>query len=87
MLLFCDALPHVTHLSKCFQIQNIDYSITPQMVTSTITSLEQLKVVNGTNLNELEQFLHQLSSAGIDISKQGNLGEQYFEESVCNPFL
>ena len=87
MLLFCDALPHVTHLSKCFQIQNIDYSIIPQMVTSTITSLEQLKVVNGTNLDELEQFLHKLSSAGIDITKQGNLGEQYFEESVRNPFL
>ena len=43
MLLLCDTLPHVTHLSKCFQISDCDYSIIP---ASTITSLEQLKTVD-----------------------------------------
>ena len=40
MLLLCDSLPHVTHLSKCFQIEAVDYSIIPAMLSSTITSLE-----------------------------------------------
>ena len=40
MLLLCDVLPHVTHLSKCFQITECDYSIIPRMVASTISSLK-----------------------------------------------
>ena len=87
MLLLCDALPHVTHLSRCFQITDCDYSIIPRMVASTLSSLEQLKLVDGINLSGLQQFLEQLTSAGIDITKRSNLGEQYFEGSVRKPFL
>ena len=89
MLLLCDVLPHVTHLSKCFQITECDYSIIPRMVASTISSLEQLKIVGGINLSGLEQFLEQLvsASAEIDITKCPNLGEQYFKDSIRKPFL
>ena len=57
------------------------------MVASTISSLEQLKVVGGTNLSGLEQFLEQLATAGIDITKRSGLREQYFEDSIHKPFL
>ena len=57
------------------------------MVASTISSLEQHKIVGGINLGGLDQFLEQLASAGIDITKQSNLGEQYFEDSIRKPFL
>ena len=87
MLLLCDTLPHVTHLSKCFQISDCDYSIIPRMLASTITSLEQLKTVDGINLERLEEFLEQLASAGVQISKHSNLGEHYFENSIRKPFL
>ena len=43
MLLMCDALPHVTHMSKCFQLTDCDYSIIPSILATTLTSLEQLK--------------------------------------------
>ena len=79
MLLLCDTLPHVTHLSKCFQISDCEYSIIPRMLAPIITSLEQLKTVDGINLERLEEFLEQLTSAEVQISKQSNLGEHYFE--------
>ena len=87
MLLLCDALPHVTHLSKCFQLTDCDYSIIPRMTASTVSSLEQLKVVGGVNLNGLQQFIEKLSSAGINLTKHGNLGEEYFNNSIRKPFL
>ena len=43
--------------------------------------------MGGINLSGLEQFLEQLVSAGIDITKCSNLGEQYFEDSIRKPFL
>ena len=57
------------------------------MLASTITSLEQLKTVDGINLERLEEFLEQLTSAGVQISKHSNLGEHYFENSIRKPFL
>ena len=57
------------------------------MVASTVSSLEQLKIVDGINLSGLQQFLEQLTSAGIDITKHSNLGEQYFEDHIRKPFL
>ena len=69
-----------------FSITECDYSIIPRMVAST-NSLEQLKIVGGINLGGLDQFLEQLASAGIDITKQSNFGEQYFEDSIRKPFL
>ena len=49
------------------------YGIIHRMVASTISSLEQLKIVGGINRGGLDQFLEQLTSAGIDIIKQPNL--------------
>lgn len=51
MLLLCDVMPHVSHLSRCFQTELCDYSIITRMVTSTISSLKQLITVDGTNLS------------------------------------
>ena len=87
MLLLCDVLPRVTHLSQCFQITKCDYSIIPRMVASTNSCLEQLKIVRGINLSGSEHFFEQLASAGIDITKGPNLGKQYFEDSIRKPFL
>ena len=44
MLLLCDVLPHITFLSKVFQSAECDYSVISHMVSSTLQSLEQLKV-------------------------------------------
>ena len=87
MLLLCDTLPHVSHLSKCFQIQDCDYSIIPRMLSSTISCLEQLKSANGTNLAALQPFLREVSEADINISKKSNLGEDYFNDNIREPYL
>ena len=87
MLLLCDALPHVTHLSKCFQISDVDYSIIPRMVSTALHSIKQLKTVDGVNLKGLPTFLEQLANAGVDIKKPANLGEHYFSNSIRNPYL
>ena len=84
MLLLCDALPHV---SKCFQISDVDYSIIPRMVSTALHSIKQLKTVDGVNLRGLPTFLEQLTNAGVDIKKPANLGEQYFSNSIRNPYL
>ena len=87
MLLLCDTLPHVSHLSKCFQIQDCDYSIIPKMLSSMIACLEHLKSSDGTNLAVLESFLAKLSEAGINTSNPSNLGEEYFKSSIKEPYL
>ena len=43
MLLLCDALPHLSRMSKCFQMTECEYSIIPKILASTIFSIEQLK--------------------------------------------
>ena len=65
LLLMCDILPHVSHLSKCFQITGCDYNIIPQILSSTITSLKQLKTSNGGNLSNLQEYLDTLVKANI----------------------
>ena len=66
MLLLCGSLPHVTHLSKCFEIEAVDYSVIPAML-STITSLEQLITSDGPNLTNLPGYLEGLEQANITI--------------------
>lgn len=87
MLLLCDTLPHVSHLSKCFQISDCDYSIIPRMLTSTIHSLEQLQTVDGFNLKGLGAYLTEIADAGIELKKKHNLGEEYFRRSIQKPYL
>lgn len=87
MLLLCDALPHVTHLSKCFQLAECDYSIIPRVLTSTICSLQQLKHFDGTHLTNLTHFVDELTGIGITISAHSNLGDEYFQNSVREPYL
>ena len=57
VLLMCDTLPVISHLSRCFQYDQCDYSIIPSMLPSTLTSLEQLTVSGGFNLQNLPAFL------------------------------
>ena len=82
MLLLCDSLPNATHLSKCFQIEAVDYSIITAMLSSTITSLEQLIISDGPNLTNLQVYLEKLEQANITIVKQHNIGENYFLEKI-----
>ena len=39
MLLLCDVLPHISILSKAFQVMDCDYSMISQMLGSTLKSL------------------------------------------------
>ena len=57
------------------------------MLSSTLTSLEQLTVSDGFNLQNLPAFLEQLETSGIEIKKVANLDEDYFLRSVRRPFL
>ncbi len=73
---------------SAFNSQNVtSYSIIPRMLGSTISSLQQLKSFDGIHLTKLPAFLDELSSAGIDISKKPSLGEDYFKQSVREPYL
>ena len=84
----CDVLSHVSHLSKCFQITDCDYSIIPRMLSSTITSLKQLKhFFNGINLCNIQEFLDTVTKTDIDIRKLANLGSDYFCDSIHQPFI
>ena len=87
MLLLCDALPHVTHLSKCFQGADCDYSIIPRMVSSTVHGIKLLKTVDGVNMQGLEAVLEQIRNLGIDLSKPSHLGDEYFKASIKEPYL
>ena len=87
MLLLCDVLPHITHLSKCFQIEAVDYSVIPTMLSSTISSLQQLITSDGSNFATLQSYLRKLEQANITVTKPTNLGEKYFLESIRKPFL
>ena len=51
MLLLFDALPHITYLSKAFQVTDCDYSIISPMLSAALQSLNQLKVCDGVNLD------------------------------------
>ena len=87
MLLLCDALPHVSHLSKCFQSADCDYSIIPRMVSSTVHAIKQLKTVDGVNMKGLPAFMEQITNSGIEIKKKSNLGDEYFKKSIRDPYL
>ena len=67
MLLLCDSLQHVTHLSKYFQIEAMDCSIIPTMLSSTITSIEQLITSDGPSLTNLQAYLEGHEQANIII--------------------
>lgn len=84
MLLCCDALPHLSHLSKCFQSPDCDYSIIPHMVASTLCALKQLKRVDGLNMSELKTFLERVEESGIKVKKKANLGDLYVNNSIKN---
>ncbi len=80
-------VPHVTHLSKCFQISDCNYSIIPGMLASTITSLQQLIAFDGPNLGELRKTLDDLTAADIQLNERGNQGKEYFENSIRRPYI
>ena len=87
MLLMCDALPHVTRMSKCFQLTDCDYSPIPSILATTLASLEQLKTHDGLNLSKFDAFLTSCEESGIEIKKPANMSETYFTDSIRMPFL
>ncbi|XP_070562438.1 zinc finger protein 862-like [Ptychodera flava] len=50
MLLLCDLLPHVSNLSKALQASDFEHSLVKPLVSSTVSTLRQLKTVDGENL-------------------------------------
>ena len=87
MVLLCDALPHVSHLSKCFQSTDCDYSIIPRMVATTVHAIEQLKSVDGVNMKGLPALMEQLANSGINVKHPSHLGHEYFTKSIKDPYL
>ena len=87
MLLLCDSLPHVSHLSKCFQSADCDYSIIPRRVSSTVHAIKQLKTVDSVNMKGLQAFLEQIDKSGIEIQKPSHLADEYFKKSIKDPYL
>ena len=89
MLLLCDALPHISRMSKCFQITECDYTIIHKILASTIKSIEQLKSNDGANLSGLQQYLD-LQQKNIKIKPQ-HLVEDYsvtiFDYPFCHAYL
>ena len=57
------------------------------MLSSTITSFEQLITSDGPNLTNLQTYLEGLEQANITVVKQHNLGENYFLEKIREPYL
>lgn len=43
--------------------------------------------MDGVNLKGLSGFLEELTTAGIEIKKQHNLGDHYFKNSIKNLYL
>ena len=78
MLLLCDSLPHVSHLSKCFQSAGCDYSIILRIVSSTVHAIKRLKTVDGVNMKRLQTFLEQVDRSGIEIKKPSHMADDYF---------
>ena len=87
MLLLCDVLPHISILSKPFQVMDCDYSMISHILGSTLTTLNQLKTVDGSNLSGVDNYIAELSSKGIELKQRGNLGPDYFRKSVLEPYL
>ena len=80
MLLLCDVLPHITHLSKCFQIEAMDYSVIPSMLSSL-----QLITCDGSNFSSWQSYLQKFEQANVTVIKQANLGQNYFWRVSENP--
>ena len=70
-----------------FPIEAVDYSVIPTMLSSTISSLQQLITCDGSNFSSLQSYLQKLEQANVTVTKQANLGENYFLESIRKPFL
>ena len=72
MLLLCDALPHVTHLSKRFQSANCDYSIIPRMVS--LVPRPSLPAFNVACKKLKEGLVHDVTADTSRISERGQGG-------------
>ena len=87
MLMLCDVLPHVSHLSRCFQIKDCDYSLVPRVLASTVCVLKTLETKPGPNLSQLETFLARVQAKKINIKKPPNVGNDYLSINIVKPYL
>ena len=87
LLFLCDVLPHVTILSRCFQQSYCDYSIIPQMISTTLTALREFQESEGPNLRKLPEFLEHLKKNDINIKIKLNQGRDYFDSSIRKSYL
>ena len=49
-----DILPILSHLSKLFQKQNLDFSLIRPLIKSTVTQLQTLKTVPGAFFQQVD---------------------------------
>ena len=57
------------------------------MLSSTLQSLEQLKIADGSNLSGLDAYIAGLDGAGIALKQLPTTGQDYFKGSVQQPYL
>ena len=78
-----DILPILSHLSKLFQKENLDFSLIQPLVKSTVTQLETLKSVPGAFFQQVDGVIsNQLKDFDIRSSSKDN-----FKHNVYNKYL
>lgn len=78
-----DILPILSHLSKLFQKQNLDFSLIQPLVKSTVTQLEALKTVPGDFFQQVDGVI---SNALKDFDMRSS-SKVNFKRNVYNKYL
>lgn len=78
-----DVLPILSHLSKLFQKQNLDFSLIRPLVKSTVTQLKTLKTVPGVFFRQVDGVI---SNALKDFEIRSSSKDD-FKRNVYNKYL
>ena len=83
LLMLQDLLPHLTRLSKVFQKSSFNFSDLQPALDVAMASVEQLRIMPGSNEQQLEQFLE---SANLTI-RDLDLKRRRWRETVRNTYF
>ncbi|XP_070537590.1 uncharacterized protein C17orf113-like [Ptychodera flava] len=86
MLLLCDLLPHVSNLSKALQASDFEHSLVKPLVSSTVSTLRQLKTVDGENLRSLPDLLDTLEKSDVTVKQRAD-DHDFFTEHVKGKYI
>ena len=83
LYMMSDVLPILSHLSKLFQNQNLDFSLIRPLVKSTVTQLETLKTVPGAFFRQVDGVI---TNALKDFEIRSSSKDD-FKRNVYNKYL